>query len=355
MLNLFQNGITEMITIKSGDILCANVEAVVNTVNCVGIMGKGIALQFKFKYPDNFSFYKKVCDSGKMIVGKVLVFKREATENPKYIINFPTKRHWKGKSKIEDIVKGLDSLIKVVKEENIKSIAIPALGSGLGGLDWSLVKPIVIDAFSDLEGVDVQLFEPFYNPKPENIEVNTKKPKITIMKALLIKLMQIYNVLDYRYTKLEIQKLLYFLNILRGDELKLKFEKSNYGPFTNTVNHILRDMEYHYIRGLGDGSSRSEIQLLSRSIEDADKLLEEHEEYKESIERIQKLIDGFETPFGMELLSTVHWVVKYECEDSEKINYITDAVHRWNKRKKDLFKSNHIEVAISRLKEQKWI
>ncbi len=344
-----------MITIKNGDIFCANVEAIVNTVNCIGVMGKGVALQFKYKYPNNFNFYKKICDAGKMIVGKVLIFDRETTDSPKYIINFPTKRHWKGKSKIEDIIKGLDSLVKVVEERNIKSIAIPALGSGLGGLDWLLVKSIIIDAFSDLQNVEVQLFEPFYSPHPESIEVNTKKPKLTVMKALLIKLMQIYNVLDYRYTKLEIQKLLYFLNILRGDELKLKFEKSNYGPFTNTINHILRDMENHYIRGVGDGSGKSEIRLWSHSINEADKLLDENKEYLESIDRIQKLIDGFETPFGMELLSTVHWVAKNECNNIDALDEIVNAVHCWNRRKKDLFQYEHIRVAFGRLKKQGWV
>ncbi len=127
------NGITNMIHTTFGDILISDAEAIVNTVNCVGVMGRGIALQFKLKFPENYRFYKATCDQGRMMVGKVLVFKQESVSKPKYIINFPTKRHWKGKSKIEDISKGLDSLITEVKRLNIKSIAIPALGSGLGG------------------------------------------------------------------------------------------------------------------------------------------------------------------------------------------------------------------------------
>ena len=151
-----------MIYTKFDDILTADAEAIVNTVNCVGVMGKGIALQFKLKYPENYRFYKETCDQGRMIIGKVLVFSQEAMVNPKYIINFPTKRHWKGKSTIQDINRGLDSLIEEIKKLNIKSIAIPALGSGLGGLDWQQVKSTIINAFSSLPEVDVLLYEPHY-------------------------------------------------------------------------------------------------------------------------------------------------------------------------------------------------
>src|SRR5260221_14293944 len=116
-----------MIHLISGDVLAANAEAIVNTVNCVGVMGKGIALKFKMKYPENYKIYKKTCDQGRMIIGKVLVSEQNTSTNPKYIINFPTKRHWKGKSTIPDISKGLDSLVTEVKRLKIKSIAIPAL------------------------------------------------------------------------------------------------------------------------------------------------------------------------------------------------------------------------------------
>src|SRR5580765_1302138 len=108
-----------MIKLMRGDILTASTEAIVNTVNCVGIMGKGIALQFKMKYPDNYLFYKKMCDQHRMMIGKVLVFPRSTTNNPRYIINFPTKRHWKGKSKIQDIHAGLNSLINEVEKLKI--------------------------------------------------------------------------------------------------------------------------------------------------------------------------------------------------------------------------------------------
>lgn len=344
-----------MIQTKFGDILAADVEAIVNTVNCVGIMGKGIALQFKMKFPENYQFYKKTCDQGRMIVGKVLVFEQKSIDKPRYIINFPTKRHWKGKSTIQDISKGLDSLVAEVKKLKIKSIAVPALGSGLGGLDWQQVKSIIIDAFSALPDVDVWLYEPHYSPSVQSIEVNTKKPRITLTKALLIKLMQIYQVLGYSHSLLEIQKLIYFINIPLNDELKFNFIKSNYGPYASTINHLLQDMENHYTRGFGDRVQKAEVRLLDNAIEEAELFLSGKDEYLESIKKIKQLVDGFETPFGMELLSTVHWVATHECDNNPTNEEIIKKVHKWNNRKEKLFQPHHINVAINRLKEGLWI
>lgn len=344
-----------MIHSKFGDILAANVEAIVNTVNCVGVMGKGIALQFKMKYPENYQLYKKTCDQGRMMVGKVLTFEKKSSDNPKYIINFPTKRHWKGKSTIQDISKGLGSLIAEIKHLKIKSIAIPALGSGLGGLDWQQVKSLIIDAFSSLSDVDVWLYEPHYSPSVQSMEVNTKKPRITLAKALLIKLMQVYQALGYSHSLLEIQKLIYFINIPMHDELKFNFKKSSYGPYASTINYLLQDMENHYTRGFGDRVQKAEVRLLDNAITEADEFLSNHTECLENIKRIKQLVDGFETPFGMELLSTVHWVATNECAINPSNEEIIKHVQQWNSRKKKLFQPHHINIAIDRLKEGHWI
>lgn len=344
-----------MIHAKSGDILTANANAIVNTVNCVGVMGKGIALQFKMKYPNNYKIYKETCDQGRMIVGKVLVFEQDNSISPRYIINFPTKRHWKGKSTIQDISKGLDSLITEIKRLKIKSIAIPALGSGLGGLNWLQVKSIIIDAFSQLPEVDVLLYEPHYSPSVQTMEVNTKKPKITLIKALLIKLMQVYQALGYSHSLLEIQKLIYFINILLQSELKVSFKKSNYGPYAVAINYLLQDMENHYTRGFGDRVQKAEVCLLENAIEEADNFLLDKSEYLEHIKKIKHLVDGFETPFGMELLSTVHWVVTKECTANSTNEEIIKKVHLWSSRKEKLFQPYHINIAINRLRKEQWM
>src|SRR5271169_1518288 len=142
-----------MIEFASGDILQADVEALVNTVNCVGIMGRGIALQFKNAFPGNFKAYEAACAREEVQPGKMFVFETEALTNPKYIINFPTKRHWRGKSRIEDIEAGLTALGAEIRTRGIQSVAIPPLGCGLGGLDWEEVRPRIEAAFRDLPDV----------------------------------------------------------------------------------------------------------------------------------------------------------------------------------------------------------
>lgn len=344
-----------MIKIEHGDILIANTEAIVNTVNCIGVMGKGIALQFKLKYPENYHYYKKICDQGKMLIGKVLVFERNTPDKLKYIINFPTKRHWKAKSKFEDIAKGLKSLATEIARLKIKSIAIPALGSGLGGLDWNQVKPIIINTFSALPEVEVILYEPNFIPALESISVNTKKPNMTLTRALLIKVLQIYQVLDYPYSLLEVQKLMYFMNVLLENKLNLQFEKRQYGPYTNKINHILQDIENHFTRGYGNRAQKAEIRLMEGAINEADTFLSTYPNYLEKLTQIEHLIDGFETPFGMELLATAHWVAVNESNQPITNEEIISKIQQWNNRKKNLFQINQIIKAIERLKRENLI
>jgi len=149
-----------MIVQGTGNLLEADVEALVNAVNCVGVMGKGIALQFKQTFPDNFKAYEKACKAGDVEPGKMFIVPTNRAQNPKFIVNFPTKRHWKGKSRIEDVESGLVALIRDVEELGIMSIAVPPLGCGLGGLEWSDVKPLIVQAFSVVPAVRVLLYEP---------------------------------------------------------------------------------------------------------------------------------------------------------------------------------------------------
>jgi O-acetyl-ADP-ribose deacetylase (regulator of RNase III) len=149
-----------MLELKQGDLLEEDAEALVNAVNCVGVMGKGIALQFKQALPENFQQYKQACDAQEVQLGRMFTVPPGKLFNPKYIINFPTKRHWRDKSKIEDIQTGLKALVAEVQQLGITSIAIPALGCGNGGLDWLQVKPLIESAFVKLPEVKVVVFEP---------------------------------------------------------------------------------------------------------------------------------------------------------------------------------------------------
>lgn len=336
-----------MINYVKGDILQSDAEALVNTVNCVGVMGRGIALQFKNAYPGNYSYYKESCDVGEVVPGKMLIYETGLLAHPKYIINFPTKRHWKGKSRIEDIESGLDALLADIESRSIKSIAIPPLGSGLGGLPWDAVKSLIEHKLGGVSGVELNIYE------PSDLKVYTKSsdvPRMTPGRAATIKLIEQYlsGLMDPFVSLLEVQKLMYFMQAY-GEPLRLDYQKGPYGPYAPNLRHVLRSLEGHYISGYGDGGDdpRKPISLVPGAIEDADKFLgETHSSTKINLEKVFDLVDGFETSFGLELLATVHWVI---VEDKPvKDSDLVGKVHAWGARKKK-FTAHQIVAARDRL------
>lgn len=344
-----------MIEYTKGNLLLADTEALVNTVNCVGYMGKGIALQFKQAYPANFKAYEKACRAHEVKPGHMFIFETDSMVNPKYIINFPTKRHWRGKSRIEDIESGLKELIEDVKRLGIRSIAVPPLGSGLGGLDWNIVRPMIDSAFAVLPDMQVLLYSPQGAPDAKQMPVGTQRPKMTAARALFIKLMDQYSALHYRRTLLEIQKLAYFLQEA-GEPLRLRFEKGLYGPYAHNLNKVLEILEGHYTRGFGDSQKPdTEIELLCGAVEEADTYLAKHVESLKRLQHVSDLIVGFETPYGMELLSSVHWVAMHDEPCTKDEASAAEAVQGWNERKRKMFHAHHVQVAWDRLQEQHWL
>ncbi len=341
-----------MFEYKQGNILKDKSEAIINTVNCVGVMGRGIALQFKQIYPDNFKIYKKACDKGEIQIGKMFVFPLDSLFSPKYIINFPTKKHWKEKSKLEYINSGLTDLKNTIRKYNIKSIAIPPLGCGLGGLNWKEVKYLINNIFCDLKDVDFVIYEP--SDYVEKVKKNEQLEELTLSRAALIELIDRYlkSMLDPFITLLEIHKLMYFLQEA-GQPLNLKYRKALYGPYAENLRHVLNKLEDYYIEGYdGEDSPDKNISLLPNAIEKANNLMKTNSNLLEKIDRVSSLVDGFETSFGLELLSTVHWVVTKE--QKSYINEVVDAVYAWNDKKRK-FSQRQIELAYNRLKSQTWI
>ena len=200
-----------MAKLMTGNLLEADVEALVNSVNTVGIMGKGVALQFRQAFPENFRAYQRACKRNQVQPGTMLVLPTATLANPRYIINFPTKRHWRQKSRIDDIRLGLTDLIAVVKRLSIRSIALPPLGCGNGGLEWSEVRPLIEKAFESLTEVEVLLYEPVGAPDPSMMPVATARPNMTPGRAGLLGVLGGYVVPGYRLALLEIHKLAYFL------------------------------------------------------------------------------------------------------------------------------------------------
>ena len=174
-----------MIEFRTGDILAADAEALVNTVNCVGIMGRGIALQFKNAFPDNFKAYEAACRRGDVQPGRMFVFETGQLTNPRYIVNFPTKRHWRGNSRMEDIESGLDALVGEIGRRGIRSIAIPPLGSGLGGLNWAEVRRRIEQALRALEDTRIIVYEPNGKTEPRPMVASRTVPAMTSDSAIL--------------------------------------------------------------------------------------------------------------------------------------------------------------------------
>lgn len=341
-----------MIEYKNGDILREDVEAIVNTVNCVGIMGRGLALQFKNKFPQNFKDYQLACTNKEVQLGKMFVHQTGQLINPKYIINFPTKGHWKQNSKIEDISNGLDDLITIIEKYSIKSIAIPPLGSGLGGLDWNQVKKLIEEKLKNIN-CTIILFEPLEQKIEKSI---TKEiPKMTAGRAALIGLMDRYlqGLMDPFISLIEVHKLMYFMQE-SGEELRLKYKKAQFGPYADNLRHVLNTIEGHFISGYEDGGDAptKQLKLIPKAVEDAKNYLTNKKNTNENFVKVAKLVDGFETPFGLELLSTVHWIVKNE--NASNLEEVISKIYNWNERKKQ-FSEKQIKIALDVLIKNNWI
>lgn len=343
-----------MIIFKTGDILSEDVEAIVNTVNCVGIMGRGIALQFKNTFPENYKAYVAVCKRNEMKPGRMFVFETGQLTNPKYIINFPTKRHWRGKSRIEDIDAGLIALVKEIQSRNIQSIAIPPLGSGLGGLDWSTVRSRIEEALREVSDLKIIIFEPRDPSTEGKVSRSSSVPKMTAGRAALVGLMHHYlgGLLDPFITLLEVHKLMYFMQAA-GEPLKLKYTKGIYGPYADNLRHVLKAIEGHLVSGYADGGDmpNKQLRLVPGAYDDAMNFLNNKAVTQERFKRVSDLVEGFESPFGLELLATVHWII-----DKEKIQHVEDVIEKtyaWNQNKKQ-FSKRQIMIAADVLVRKGW-
>ncbi len=344
-----------MIEYKTGNILTEDAEAITNTVNCVGVMGRGIALQFKRAFPENFKAYAVACKRDEVQPGRMFIHDTEGLTNPRYIINFPTKRHWRGKSRITDIESGLVDLVTQIRKRGIHSIAIPPLGSGLGGLAWTEVKQRVEQVFADMDDVRIIVFEPQGAPAAEKMVHNRAVPKMTPGRAVLVELIHRYlaGLLDPFVTLLEVHKLMYFMQEA-GEPLRLKYQKAPYGPYAENLRHVLNDIEGHLISGYADGGDvpHKRLQLVPGAMADAEAFLQEHAETKVRFGQVAQLINGFESPFGLELLASVHWVMQHE--QARPVEDVIHQVHAWNKRKLQ-FTPRQISLAVDVLEQKGWL
>lgn len=344
-----------------GNLLQAEAEALVNSVNCVGVMGKGIALMFKEAFPENFRRYATACKRDEVRVGEMFVTEGPALKGPRWIVNFPTKNHWRNRTKIEWIRDGLADLRRVIKEKRIRSIALPPLGCGNGGLSWAIVRPLIEDAVGNLQDVDVLVYEP--TRRYQNVAKRQGVEKLTPGRALIAELVRRYWILGIECSLLEIQKLAWFLEreiVSRPlkNPLDLRFGAHRYGPYSDRLRHLLDGLDGSYLRSevrisdakptdviAFDDSKRERVDLYLRS---------EAAEYLEALDAATRRIDGFESPLGMEVLASVDWLLARNGVSPE-LEDVKDGLAKWpggrgsGARKLRIFDDRLLQLALNRL------
>ena len=343
-----------MISFTKGDLLASGAYALVNTVNTVGVMGKGIALRFRETFPHNFELYAQACRNHELAPGKLLVVEDSHPQLGNHlIINFPTKTHWRKPSQYQYIDSGLQELVKVITDKAITSIAIPPLGCGNGGLDWKLVKPMIVSALSSLNNVDIHIYEPGNEAASILAQpVRTRGVRLTDARAMLLYAMFCYEMFDERSSLFVANKICYLYQIIGEESFqKLDFKPYFYGPYSVGVSHMLKDINGKYIHGLEEMNKKP-----FESIELDYGFKEEISQYVHSnlthvqrtrIKTLLSIICGYESAYALEILCTVAYIRKTHpmigIEDTIK------EIESWSERKKDLFKKNHIISAYNHL------
>jgi len=339
-----------MIQYEIGNLFDSEAEALVNTVNTDGVMGKGIALQFKNTFPNNYKTYAKVCDNKELKIGQLLVTVEESLLiGKKIIINFPTKTSWRKPSEYSYIEAGAAELLKLIKEKQIKSIAIPPLGSGNGGLDWNKVK-IILEKYLSQVDCDIHI----YQPSTEILEALKKeRVKLTPARAMLLSVLYDLVKSGEFVSEFSAEKIAYFLQRFGAkDSFKLDFHPNFYGPYSGKVKHVLYYLNGSYIMGYSskDRKPFEELGLVADAEKDVIHFLEKSEniEYKHIVEKTKKFLSGFYSPFGLELLSTVDFIRIDKKVNSQDL--IATELEKWSNRKKTLFTNpNFIRIAVNHI------
>lgn len=340
-----------MITFKKGNLLQAGAEALVNTVNTVGVMGKGIALQFKEAFPENFKAYEAAVKRKEVKTGKMFVTELNRMDQLRYIVNFPTKEHWRSPSRLYYIEEGLKDLRQIILEKGIQSIAIPPLGCGNGGLDWAQVKQLMIENLKDLP-IKVIIYEPDAAIKSLLEKENIRQPRLTNARAMVLFMLYHYRALGEEACEFAAEKLTYFLQRFGERQLKLEFVRHIYGPYSGKVRHVLYALNGVYLKGYEQKDLRpfDEFELVASKMEEVNDFLKENlsKEEKHRLEQVVALIDGFQSPYSLELLASVDFILKDNpAATSEQVQ---NEIAGWSSRKYKMFQPWQVQLAIRHLK-----
>ena len=341
-----------MIEYTIGNLLDANTEALVNTVNTVGVMGKGVALQFKEKYPLNFKRYADACKAGEVKIGKMLVTRDSTLEGEKIIINFPTKTEFYRKSQYRFIEEGLEDLVGVIQQYEIKSVALPPLGCGNGGLKWVKVKSLIEQYLSN-NPARVIVYEP--NDEVKEIlkkEAEKKEVNLTDARAMLLYALFRYERSGEMANVFAANKIAYFLQE-SGEPMRLQFVPHHFGPYDQRVEKVLYALNGIYLTGLEQMTAKP-FEPLQLNYEKATEVQEYVEkkltsQQRDRLNSVFELISGFESTLALEILSSIHFLLAQDQTLSTRD--LLEKVRSWNERKKALIKEEYINLAVAHLRE----
>lgn len=340
-----------MISYSSGDLFASKSFAIVNTVNTVGVMGKGVALRFKELFPDNFVQYKEACKNKTLSVGNLLVVRSVSEQmGERLIINFPTKVHWRNPSKYEYIEEGLKELRDVILSMDLKEIAMPPLGCGNGGLDWNIVKGLIESYLGDLDGVSIIVYEPGKDYQ-QAIKQERREVKLTDCRAMLLYSLFCYEMYDERTNLVVANKLSYFFQMVGEPAFaKMKFSANHYGPFSTSVAYVLKETNGKFLHGLEEMEAKpfDELELdYAHKQEVSDYIHNLPTIKQDAIKKVLRILSGFESTFAIEILATVAFI-RNNNKGISLADTIT-AVRNWSERKAKLFSEENIRMAYEHL------
>lgn len=339
-----------MIKYITGNMFESEAEALVNTVNTDGVMGKGIALQFKKMFPGNFKAYSEACKNNEIAIGKMVVAEDSSLHTgDKIIINFPTKKSWKKPSEYSFIEEGLDDLIDVIKTRKIRSVALPPLGSGNGGLEWERVKRIIERKLGSLD-VNVYVYEP-----TAQIREELKKERVKLTDARALLLYVLYDLVrngEY-VSEFSSEKVCYFLQRFgAGKYFKLEFNPKFYGPYSGKVRYVLIALNGSYIMGFSDMNKKpfDPMTLISDGYETVKNHVENNDELFNIAQKTIKFLEGFYSDFALELLSSIDYLA--EKSKTTDIKVIQKGIESWSSRKSIKFSNQkYLEISLKHIRD----
>lgn len=339
-----------MIMIKyiTGNILESDAQALVNTVNTVGVMGKGIALQFKKAYLNNFKAYEEACKRNEISIGKLFItHDRNLSSGEKIIINFPTKKDWRKPSEYSYIEDGLNDLVSVLEKNQIKSIAIPPLGAGNGGLEWERVKKIIEKKLSNLN-VEIFVYEP-----TTQIKEYLKKERVKLTDARALLLYVLYDLVrnDEYVSEFSSEKICYFLQRFGAKKyFKLEYEPKFYGPYSGKVRFVLNALNGSYIMGFSDMNKKpfEPLTLIADGYEIVKKHIDSNQELLGIAKKTMGFLNGFYSDFALELLSSIDYITTNQKTFDKQV--VSTKLEEWSNRKRSLFSNpKYIDISVNHL------